>query len=300
MIPDFGQDLAVELLRVLQRGPRPLVAILGLNLAKETRNRLDVVVENLRPRFTTICSASRLPLKSGISTSTEQPGWTFADAANDQGKDRGAAVLALIAVDAGDDRMAQFHGLHGLGDAFRLEQIQRPRAPVLDVAEAAGAGADIAHHEEGGGARAPALAHVGAHRLFADGVQCLGAHQPAQPLDPFPAGRAHLDPFRPAQEARRGFLFQVSRGQYDRESVPSFNLNAPSGNRAQAHSIARPTVCPGTDQGARHPPPSLAGPFSQSAGQPAPLLEAAVRPLLSRGQAARPEGSAQAPTSARV
>ncbi len=55
----------------------------------------------------------------------------LADATNDHGEDRRAAVLALVAVDAGDDGVAQVHGLDRLGDAFGSSQSSGAGRPVL-------------------------------------------------------------------------------------------------------------------------------------------------------------------------
>jgi len=66
---------------------------------------------------------------------------------------------------------------------------------MLDIAEDAGARANIAQHQESGSARAPALAHIGAHGFFANSMQRLGAHQGMQVFIGFTGWRAHFDPF---------------------------------------------------------------------------------------------------------
>src|SRR5690606_21441233 len=130
-------------------------------------------------------------------------GMDLPDAPDDHREDRRAAVLALVAVHRGDNDVLQVHRLDGLGDAVRLVPVYRRRATGLNVAEAAGAGAGVAQHEERRGPLAPALAEVGAHGLLADGMQFLTAHQAAQPLVRFTTGRADANPLRAAAGARR-------------------------------------------------------------------------------------------------
>src|SRR5262249_11793048 len=81
-----------------------------------------------------------------------------------------------------------------LGEVPRLQWIERPRQAAFDVAEPAAAGADLAHQHHGGGAGAPALAHVRATRLFADGGEVQLAQRPADVLVPAAAGHADLQP----------------------------------------------------------------------------------------------------------
>src|SRR5690606_8157441 len=82
-------------------------------------------------------------------------------------------------------------------EVARLVGIQRRRVlRALDVAEPAAPGADVPHHHDGGRPAAPALAHVGAEALLADGVQL----QLLERLPDFLVGGAgrepHLEPFR--------------------------------------------------------------------------------------------------------
>ncbi len=133
-------------------------------------------------------------------------GLQLADAADDQGKDRRTAVLALVAVDRRDHGMFELHGFDSLGDTFRLQPVQRLGAAVLDVAETAGAGADIAQHEEGCGSAAPALAHIRASGFLAYGVQGLLAHELLQALIGLAGWSAHADPIGAAQRGGVNFF----------------------------------------------------------------------------------------------
>ncbi len=73
----------------------------------------------------TIFSASSAALEIGDEHFDRAAGVNLADALDDHGEDRRAAILAVVAVDAGDDGVLEVHGLDGLGDALRLEPIQR-------------------------------------------------------------------------------------------------------------------------------------------------------------------------------
>src|SRR5829696_1830636 len=91
-----------------------------------------------------------------------------ADHTDERGR---AQVREVVAVDAGDDRVAQLHLLDLLRDAKRLERVVVRRLAGLDVAEAAAPRARVTQDHESRGARLPALADVRAGRLLADRVQ---------------------------------------------------------------------------------------------------------------------------------
>ena len=89
-----------------------------------------------------------------------------------------AGVGDIVAIDRGEDDIGEVQGRQRLRQSARLVGIQNAaRVPGLDRAKAAAAGADIAHDHDGEGARAPALADVGAARLLADRRQALVAHE---------------------------------------------------------------------------------------------------------------------------
>src|SRR5690606_13640586 len=107
---------------------------------------------------------------------------------------------AFITVDAGDDDMLQTKRAHGFGYAVRFGPIERAGASGFDVAETAGTGAGVAHHEECRRAAPPAFAEVGTQGFFADGVQRLAAHQFA---DTFVFGSARCFDANPGRTAAR-------------------------------------------------------------------------------------------------
>ena len=65
-----------------------------------------------------------------MRTSTPQPGMRLADGADDQGEELGAAVLTVVAIDAGDDGELQAHGFDGFGDALGLVIIDGERGDL--------------------------------------------------------------------------------------------------------------------------------------------------------------------------
>ena len=121
-------------------------------------------------------SASRLPSRSEISTSTAAPvrSRTATHGLRDMLR---AAVGHVVAIDHGDDGVLHAHLLHRLGHASRLVGVGEQRLAFADRAERAAARADLAEDHERGGAGAPALEDVRAARFLADGVQRQIVHQ---------------------------------------------------------------------------------------------------------------------------
>ena len=109
-------------------------------------------------------------------------------------EDARAAVREIVAIDRRDDGVLQPHRLHRFGDTARLVEIERDGLAVRDRAVRARARADVAENHEGGGAVVPALADVGAVRVFTDRVELEAAHDVAQPEIVFRSRRAHFQP----------------------------------------------------------------------------------------------------------
>jgi len=78
-------------------------------LRDKARHGFGVVVEHFGLRVTTVRMASRLPWKSGMRTSTRQPGLA-ANFVDDHGEDARAAQEIVVAVDAGDHCMERPNG----------------------------------------------------------------------------------------------------------------------------------------------------------------------------------------------
>ena len=117
-----------------------------------------------------------------------------ANLADGVGPDGGAAIVEFIAVDAGDDDVLEVHGRDGRAHAGGLFKIERRWPAGGDVAESAGASADIAEDHDSGGAGGPAFAKIGAFGALADGVQALVVDE-VEELEVFAAGgHFHFEP----------------------------------------------------------------------------------------------------------
>ena len=198
-MPRLGQHIGVEFFGIGEGRRRPVVTILRLDFFEQARNGLHVVVQDLGPRVHDDLQRLERAFEVGDQHLDRAAGVQLADAADDHGKDRRAAVAAFVAVDGGDHGVLQVHRLDRLRHALRFQPVHRAGLAVLDVAEDARARAHVAQHQEGGGAAAPAFAHVRAHGLLAHRVQRLGAHQRVELFVGLARRRADADPFGAAQ-----------------------------------------------------------------------------------------------------
>ena len=117
------------------------------------------------------CPWRRLPWKSGIRTSTPQPGMRSRMARMVSANSSAPPSLRSSRLTLVITAKLQPHGGHGFGYAARLVVIDRQRSAFLHRAKAAAPGADVAQDHERGGAVVPALAHVGTGGAFANRVQ---------------------------------------------------------------------------------------------------------------------------------
>ena len=128
----------------------------------------------------TSASWSGSALKSGMSSSTPQPGswaWIWRTvSAYSQAPPSGRSSRATPVTVA----YLQAHRRDALGDPAGLVGVEVGRLAGVDLAEVAAPGALVATDEEGGLPVFPALVDVGAAGLFADGVQALAADQRLQ------------------------------------------------------------------------------------------------------------------------
>jgi hypothetical protein len=87
----------------------------------------------------------------------------------------GAAVGEFIAVDAGEDNIAEIHALCLPGDVFGFQRIGQKGSlagiGLGDAAKAAATGTKVAKNHEGGGAAGEALVEVGTAGAFANRVK---------------------------------------------------------------------------------------------------------------------------------
>ena len=142
----FGQHVGIDLLGVGEGGAGPIVAILRLHELEQSRNRLYIVIEDLGPGVDHDTQRFRRAFEVGNQHFDRAAGVNFANAADEHGEDRRAAIFAVVAVHRGDHRVLKVHRLHCLRHAVGLHEVERSGAAAFDVAETTGAGADVAHH----------------------------------------------------------------------------------------------------------------------------------------------------------
>ncbi len=214
----FGERLGIHALGALEQFQAARVLRLRAHRAIETRHSLGVVVENFWLGVHHDLQRRPVALEVRDQHLDRAVRHQFVNPMQALGEDPGAAVGLLVAVDAGEHGMAQAHLLDRLGDAARFIRVERAGASRFDLAEATGSRAGVAHQQEGRGAAPPTFTDVGAHRLFADGVQALAAEERGQ-LAVFRAvGGAHAQPFgtTPARQVAVGRRrrFQCDRAEF--------------------------------------------------------------------------------------
>ncbi len=190
----LGHSPRSNLLGKLQQPQSPLVARPGPDDAIETRDRLGVVVEHLRPRLDHDSNRFFIALKVGDQDLGAAAWGLAANLLDDHGKSAGPAYEVVIAIHAGNDGMLQAQCGHGLSHAARLVKVNGRGAAFGDGAESATAGAQVAQHHESRGLVAPALADVGALRALADRMQAEGPSQAFQVVVILAYGGASLEP----------------------------------------------------------------------------------------------------------
>src|SRR5262249_33214254 len=121
----------------------------------------------------------------------------LANGLNGESKKLGAAVLAVVAIDAGHDRISQSKSRGGLRHPARLVIIDFEWLALLDGAEPTAARADVPQDHEGGRPPIPALTDVRAGGALADRVQAQPAHQILQLAIILTYRRRGLEPRRP-------------------------------------------------------------------------------------------------------
>src|SRR3954454_9551160 len=164
--------------------------------AVQARDGLDVVVEDGRALGDDLGQRHLVALEVR-GENLDLAAWRLAADLADHADERARPLVGqVVAVDAGDDRVAQPHAGDAPGDARGLERVVPRRLTGLDVAEAAAARARVAEDHERGRAALPALADVRARRFLADRVQVLGADQVGQLAVARAAGRRDLEPRR--------------------------------------------------------------------------------------------------------
>ncbi len=141
--------------------------------ALEALDRLEVVVENVRAGVEDDVEVFLLAAEVGRQHFDRALGHAVVHGADGGRPDGGAAVLEVVAGDGGDDGVLQIHAGDRLGHAGGLAEVELGRAAGLYRAKGAGTGADVTQNHDGGGATAPAFAHVRALSTLAYGVQTV-------------------------------------------------------------------------------------------------------------------------------
>ena len=90
-----------------------------------------------------------------------------------------AAIIKVVAVNAGNHHMTQPQLGDRLGHISRFRRIKRQRHTGCDIAKGAGTGAGLAHNHESGVLLFPALTDIRARRFLAHGDQIILFHNGA-------------------------------------------------------------------------------------------------------------------------
>ena len=176
MMPDLVSAVGRHAAGVGQQLERPIVASARAGQAIQPLGGLQIVIEDVGPGVHHDPERPLGALEVGDQHLDRGLGQAPPDLGDAAGERLGAAVGQVVPVHRGDDHVREPHALHRLGQADRLERVERLRRAVRHRAVGAVPGADVAQDHEGGGLVLPALADVGAARLLAHGVQPQLAH----------------------------------------------------------------------------------------------------------------------------
>ncbi len=193
----------IDLLHALQQAQRGEVARAGPDAQVKARHGLEVVVEDVGPRSHDRFDRARLAQEIGRQHLDRRLRRARADRADGLGEMLRTAILQIVTVDGGDDDVLEPEFRHGLGDVHRLLRIEGAGKSRGDVAERAGARADLAHDHHGGVPALPAFADIGAGGLLAHrGELVLAQDRLGLVVGRRMRGNAHTDPVRLAQDRR--------------------------------------------------------------------------------------------------
>ena len=201
----FSGHIGMSLFGALEKFKRALVEGTFADVAVEAGNGFGVVIENVglhrKHRIERVPVAAKIG-DQDFNFAAGNPAANFGDGAGENG---GAAIGLIVAIDAGDDGIAEAHAGDGFGDAQRFFFIRRAdRLARRNCTETACAGANITQNHESGGAVLPAFAHVGAARGFADGVEIESAHGAFEILVALAAEEFDAEPIRARVSVGRG------------------------------------------------------------------------------------------------
>src|SRR5262249_2807427 len=104
-------------------------------------------------------------------------GHPAADSVNREAEQLCSAILAIVAIDAGDNSESQAHRGDRFGHTVGLPVIHFERRTLLHGTEAAAACADVAQDHERGGPAVPAFSDVRTCGAFANRVEMQALNQ---------------------------------------------------------------------------------------------------------------------------
>ena len=225
----FGENLWIMGFYPVEQAERLVIARAGADRGIESRHGFKIVVEDIRARRRDQAPRRALAQEIGGQHLDRGVRRAGANGADHGGEMRRAAIGEIVAIDRGDDDMAEPEPHDRVRDPRRLIAIERPRLAGADMAKAAGAGAGIAHDHHGGVADRPAFADIRAGGLLAHRVQAVFGQQRAglvidrmgRRLDPDPGGFARDRVVRPV-----GFLGVARAGRGNRATPPMIDQNA--------------------------------------------------------------------------
>ena len=150
----------------------------GACLFVEARHGFQIVVEDIRQGLAEDVDGDfHAPPEVGDECFYRRLRRFFAHSGDHIDEVLGAAIAQVVAIDTGDDDIAQFEVSDTAGKVDRFVGVRRKWFAMTHIAEGAAPGTDIAEDHEGGRAPSEAFTDVGASGFLADGVQFLFAQQ---------------------------------------------------------------------------------------------------------------------------
>ncbi len=217
--------------RPIEQFERTRVAAARTRHAIEAWDRLDVVIEHVRPGIEDRPEGRLDALEIWNQHFDPAARHTLARQPNRLGEDERAAVGEIVPIDRRDDRVLEAHPRNGFGDTRRFGGVELVRLAVCDGAVGAGPRADVAENHERRRAVVPALADVGATCVFADGVEAEVLHDPLEPDVVLRPGGANFQP------GRFGLSWTDKlQGRFDGHAPPS--LPDPRSNLSHEASLS--------------------------------------------------------------
>ena len=175
----LGEDRRIDLLDPVQQPQRLVIPSTGANRGIQPRHSLKIVVEDVRRGCGQRLRPVRLAQEIRRQHLDRRIRRCRPDRADHRREMRRAAIRQIVPVHRGDHHVPQPQLRHRIGDPHWLVCLQRRRLAGAHVAEAARAGAGVAHDHHRRMALRPAFADIRAGRFLAHRDQPVVAHQRA-------------------------------------------------------------------------------------------------------------------------